>query len=308
MVYDLPGGARRLIQRADGYRATIVAGEVICTTARRPARCRASWCAAAMSEDVPSRHRSAEPGDAVGSRGPLHVPGVRRARDGSVWPKAWQLACTVDHVANPGDFHEVPGRAALGARRAGRRPRAARVPERVPPPRQRAVRGHRAAASPRSAARSTAGRTTSTGRLREVPSRREFGVLRATTAGTRLIPVRVDTWGPLVFVNLDPDAEPLAEFLARCPATPRGRASTSSAAPPRCRFRRRATGRHSSTGSARRTTCRASTARCCRCATTSTARSRSGSATASCEQSYGLPSPRLRDRPDDQGVGMRSSR
>jgi len=29
MVYDLPGGARRLLQTADGYRATIVAGEVI---------------------------------------------------------------------------------------------------------------------------------------------------------------------------------------------------------------------------------------------------------------------------------------
>ena len=23
-----------------------------------------------------------------------------------VWPRAWQLACTVDHVANPGDCHE----------------------------------------------------------------------------------------------------------------------------------------------------------------------------------------------------------
>lgn len=29
MVYDLPQGARRLIQQAEGYRATIVAGEVI---------------------------------------------------------------------------------------------------------------------------------------------------------------------------------------------------------------------------------------------------------------------------------------
>ena len=29
MVYDLPKSARRLIQRADGYVATIVAGEVI---------------------------------------------------------------------------------------------------------------------------------------------------------------------------------------------------------------------------------------------------------------------------------------
>ena len=28
VAYDLPAGGRRLIQRADGYRATIVAGEV----------------------------------------------------------------------------------------------------------------------------------------------------------------------------------------------------------------------------------------------------------------------------------------
>jgi len=28
MVFDLPGGARRLVQRADGWKATICAGEV----------------------------------------------------------------------------------------------------------------------------------------------------------------------------------------------------------------------------------------------------------------------------------------
>jgi len=28
MVFDLPGGARRLIQQADGYVATVVSGEV----------------------------------------------------------------------------------------------------------------------------------------------------------------------------------------------------------------------------------------------------------------------------------------
>jgi phenylpropionate dioxygenase-like ring-hydroxylating dioxygenase large terminal subunit len=32
-----------------------------------------------------------------------------------------------------------------------------------------------------------------------------------------LIAARVDTWGPLVFVNLDTDAEPLAEFLEAIP-------------------------------------------------------------------------------------------
>ncbi len=42
MVYDLPGGARRLLQHADGYDATIVAGEVImrngADTGARPGR------------------------------------------------------------------------------------------------------------------------------------------------------------------------------------------------------------------------------------------------------------------------------
>jgi N-acyl-D-aspartate/D-glutamate deacylase len=42
MVYDLPGGARRLMQRADGYDATIVAGEVVMRngedTGARPGR------------------------------------------------------------------------------------------------------------------------------------------------------------------------------------------------------------------------------------------------------------------------------
>ena len=29
MAYDLPAGGRRLLQRADGYRATIVSGQVV---------------------------------------------------------------------------------------------------------------------------------------------------------------------------------------------------------------------------------------------------------------------------------------
>ena len=42
MAYDLPGGARRLLQRADGYDATIVSGEVVMEqgepTGARPGR------------------------------------------------------------------------------------------------------------------------------------------------------------------------------------------------------------------------------------------------------------------------------
>ena len=66
------------------------------------------------------------------------------------------------------------------------------------------------------------------GRLREVPSRTEFGVLNDDYP---LIDVQVDTWGPLVFVNLDRDAEPLAEFLDAGAGRDRvGATSTSSAA------------------------------------------------------------------------------
>ena len=53
------------------------------------------------------------------------------------------------------------------------------------------------------------------GRLREVPSRKGFGVLR--NAEYSLPEVQVDTWGCLVFVNLDPAAEPLATFLEPVP-------------------------------------------------------------------------------------------
>jgi nitrite reductase/ring-hydroxylating ferredoxin subunit len=45
------------------------------------------------------------------------------------------------------------------------------------------------------------------GKLKEVPSRRAFGVLDEDEFG--LIPVLVDTWGSLVFINLDLHAEPL---------------------------------------------------------------------------------------------------
>ena len=55
-----------------------------------------------------------------------------------VWPRAWQLACTVDHVARPGDWHEYRiGRISVlivrgdAVQRLGRRP--GRDPLPVPP-------------------------------------------------------------------------------------------------------------------------------------------------------------------------------
>jgi len=129
-----------------------------------------------------------------------------------LWPRVWQFACSLDHVAQPGDFHELRVgplsvlliRGADGVLRAF----------------QNACR-HRGSALCEGTGEGLAEircpfhRWTYDldGRLREVPSRKEFGVLDSETSGTALVPVRVDTWGPLVFVNLDLDAEPLADFL-----------------------------------------------------------------------------------------------
>jgi N-acyl-D-amino-acid deacylase len=48
VVCDLPAGATRLRQKADGMRATIVNGMCCCATTSRPATCRASSCAGAL--------------------------------------------------------------------------------------------------------------------------------------------------------------------------------------------------------------------------------------------------------------------
>jgi nitrite reductase/ring-hydroxylating ferredoxin subunit len=52
------------------------------------------------------------------------------------------------------------------------------------------------------------------GRLTHVVDAHEFGPM---PDDLRLAPVRAECWGGFVFVNLDPDAEPLLEFLAPLP-------------------------------------------------------------------------------------------
>ncbi len=131
-----------------------------------------------------------------------------------VWPKVWQIACSLDHVAEPGDFFEyrcgwlsiIVVRGQDGELRAF----------------QNACR-HRG----NTICQGTGNGLTElrcpyhrwawdmTGRLREVPSRRGFGKLDNDEFG--LIPARVDTWGRLVFVNLDMDAMPLSEWLEGIP-------------------------------------------------------------------------------------------
>jgi choline monooxygenase len=155
-------------------------------------------------------------------RTPTRVPASRytspewaeRERE-RLWPRVWQIACTVDHLAAPGDFfvYDVGRYSIVVVRGDDGELRAFQN-----------VCRHRGNALCQGAGgglgelRCSYHRWTwdLQGRLREVPSRKGFGALR--NDDFPLLPVQVGTWGPLVFVNMDPDACPLDEFLEGVPA------------------------------------------------------------------------------------------
>ena len=131
-----------------------------------------------------------------------------------MWPKVWQAACTVDHVAEPGDYFEyrcgpysvLIVRADDGSLRAY----------------QNACRhrGNTLCAGSGSDLRELRcgyhGWTWGLdGALKRVPNRKGFGALHLDDFP--LIPAAVDTWERLVFVNLDVAAMPLADFLEAVP-------------------------------------------------------------------------------------------
>ncbi len=218
-----------------------------------------------------------------------------------LWPHVWQLACSLDHVASPGDFHEVRigplsvliVRGADGILRAF----------------QNACR-HRGSAlcegtgSGLAEIRCPFHRWSYDldGRLREVPSRREFGVLGDGADEIALVPVQVDTWGPLVFVNLDAGAAPLADFLGAVPGDCawarvdefRCTAAVSIAAP--CNWKTLIDG-FSETYHVQGIH-REMLAMCDDVNGPQQVWERHGKL----RQSYGLSSPRLREQPDDQAV------
>jgi choline monooxygenase len=131
-----------------------------------------------------------------------------------MWPKVWQLACMVDHVSEPGDYFEyrcgpygvLIVRGDDGVLRAFQN--------------VCRHRGNSVCAGSGSGLRELKcgyhGWTWDlAGVLKRVPNRKGFGALRMSDFP--LIPTRVDTWEGLVFVNLDPGAISLAEYLEALP-------------------------------------------------------------------------------------------
>jgi choline monooxygenase len=167
-------------------------------------------------------------GTVDGRHEPVRVPASRYvSADFAVleherlWPHVWQIACPSDLVRNPGDYYDhtigllsvVIVRGTDGILRAFQN-----------------VCGHRGNELCHGSGEGLTELRCGyhrwcwdlEGRLREVPSRKGFGVLRNDDYG--LAPVRVGEWSGLVWVNLDPGttggtgAEPLDEFLEALPS------------------------------------------------------------------------------------------
>ena len=169
------------------------------------------------STDTPRR------ADAIGEppARPTRVPAERyispafaRLEVDRMWPRVWQQACTIDHVADPGDYFEyrcgpysvLIVRGDDGELRAF----------------QNACR-HRgntlctgAGSSLRELKCGYHGWTWDlAGALKRIPNRKGFGSVHMSEFP--LAPVQVDTWERFVFVNLDPAAMPLADYLEAVP-------------------------------------------------------------------------------------------
>ncbi|AKK29032.1 SRPBCC family protein [Mycobacterium sp. EPa45] len=162
--------------------------------------------------------------DAIGPPpvSPTRVPAARyyspefaRLETEHMWPRVWQVACTVDHVAEPGDFFEY---------RCGRY---SVVVVRDDSGELRAFQNvcrHRG----NSLCTGAGSRLTELrcgyhgwtwdldGTLKRVPNRKGFGALHL--GDFPLIAACVDVWEGLVFINLDPEAMPLHDYLEAMPA------------------------------------------------------------------------------------------
>ena len=161
--------------------------------------------------------------DAIGPppASPTRVPAARyyctefaSLENAHMWPRVWQLACTLDHVAEPGDFFEyrcgpysvLIVRDDTGQLRAFQN-----------------VCRHRG----NSLCTGTGSQLSElrcgyhgwtwdlAGALKRVPNRKGFGALHM--GDFPLIAVRVEVWERLVFVNLDVSAMPLADYLEAVP-------------------------------------------------------------------------------------------
>lgn len=143
-----------------------------------------------------------------------YSPEFARLEVERMWPKVWQVACTVDHVAQPGDYFEYRcgPYSVLVVRGDDGELRAFQNVCRH--------RGNSLCAGSGSHLQELQcgyhGWTWDlAGLLKRVPNRKGFGALRLSDFP--LVAASVGTWEGLVFVNLDVNAMPLGDYLEALP-------------------------------------------------------------------------------------------
>jgi phenylpropionate dioxygenase-like ring-hydroxylating dioxygenase large terminal subunit len=130
-----------------------------------------------------------------------------------LWPRVWQVACREEDIPAVGDFHvyDIVGRSLLIVRVAANEIRAYHN--------SCLHRGRRLATEDGNATALRCGFHGWTwnldGTIRSVPCRWDFPSL--ADADLRLPEARVGTWGGFVFVNMDRNAVPLADYLEVLP-------------------------------------------------------------------------------------------
>lgn len=161
--------------------------------------------------------------DAIGTppARPTRVPAARyyspefaRREAEGVWPRVWQVACSVDHVAEPGDYFEYrcgPYSVLIVRGTDGE----LRAFQNVCRHRGNSLCAGTGADLSELRCGYHGWTWDLTGALKRVPGRKGFGALHM--ADFPLFGVRVDVWARLVFVNLDADAMPLLEYLEEVP-------------------------------------------------------------------------------------------
>jgi choline monooxygenase len=131
-----------------------------------------------------------------------------------LWPKVWQLACTVDHVADPGDCFEYrcgPNSVLIVRGDDGE----LRAFQNVCRHRGNTLCSGAASGLHELKCGYHGWTWELSGELKRVPNRKGFGAL--SMSDFPLLAVKVDVWERLVFVNLDVNAMPLADYLEAMP-------------------------------------------------------------------------------------------
>jgi len=134
-----------------------------------------------------------------------------------LWPRVWQVACREEEIPNVGDYvnYEIGHESILVVRSA---PDKIRAFYNVCPHRGRRLRDDRRGNLSMIFCGYHAWTFDLDGKPATIPSREDWkGCPASADADFSLSPVRFDTWAGWVWINMDPDCEPLRKFLAPLP-------------------------------------------------------------------------------------------